>query len=59
MPTTYYLRETARNTEYECHNEETETRFYFLMSRNNAKSYFLVSLDLDILHIVMADQLIV
>ena len=44
-------------TEYECHHEETDTQFYFFLSRNNAKSSLLVSLDSDILHIAMANQL--
>ena len=44
-------------TEYECHHEETDTRFYLLLSRNNAKSSLLVSLDSDILHIGIENQL--
>ena len=44
-------------TEYECHHQETDTRFYFLLSRNNAKSSRLVSPDADILHIGMENQL--
>ena len=44
-------------TEYECHHEETDTRFYFLLSRNNAKSSLLASPDSDILHIGTANQL--
>ena len=44
-------------TEYECHHEETDTRFYFLLSRNNAQSFLLASPDSDILHIGTANQL--
>ena len=40
-----------------CHHKETNTRFCFFLSRNNARSSLFVSPHSDIVHIGMANQL--